>query len=127
MLCYVSTMSFNELAQKAVGEGTIGVGFLIDRTGNQFWTVGEWPGFNPQMIVDAWQKGENAVQVGDLRFSVINKGEDRFVATNLAGQGHIILAKCMFWDGYLITWCPATVDNRVAFAEIVKMANSVRA
>ncbi len=119
-------MSFNEVAERVVSEGIIGVGFLVDPQGNQYWSVGEWPGFDPMAVIQAWQRGDNSVVVNDIKFSVINKGDDKYVATNIQQQGHIIVAKCMFWDGYVVAWSPANVLNTVAYAEVARMANAVR-
>lgn len=119
-------MSFNEIAERVVAEGIVGVGFLLDPQGNVYWSVGEWPGFDPMAVINAWQRGDNSIVVNDIKFSVINKGEDKYVLTNIQQQGHIIVAKCMFWDGFVVAWTPASFQSMVAYAEIARMANAVR-
>ncbi|MDH5647669.1 MAG: hypothetical protein OEZ01_16780 [Candidatus Heimdallarchaeota archaeon] len=121
-------MSFNDEVQAAVSNGDIGVGFLIDDNGNQYWNVGEWEGFNPHQVLMEWKKaGMSAITVGNLKFTVIGKTDVRLVSTNVGGQGHLIGAKCTNWAGYLICWCPAALPPDASYSVVQKLADLVRA
>jgi len=119
-------MSFLEIAERVINEGTLQVAFLIDEGGNVQWSHGQWPDLNPMDVVTAWQSNTTAITIGDLRFSVIDKGDDRFVGKSIAGGGVLILAKCLSWPGYLIAWAPNDVDVTLAYAESARLANSVQ-
>ena len=119
-------MSFLETSQRIIAEGTIHVAFLIDESGAPHWNHGEWPDLNPMDVVKAWKTQSSAVWVGELKFSVIDRDEERLVGRSIRGDGTIILAKCLNWAGYLIAWAPHEIDAKLAHAEASKMANSVQ-
>ncbi len=122
-------MSFNDESAKAVAAGEIGVGFLIDGQGNQYWSVGTWEGFDPSFVLQEWQKsGMNPIVIGNLRFTVIVKDANKLVSTNIGGQGHLIGATCANWPGgYLVCWCPAGDGSRpdIAYTIVKKLADLV--
>ncbi|MCY3412337.1 MAG: hypothetical protein INQ03_11940 [Candidatus Heimdallarchaeota archaeon] len=120
-------MSFNDESAKAVSDGDIGVGFLIDGNGTQYWSVGTWEGFDPLFVLQEWQKsGMNPIVVGNLRFTVIGKAPEKLVTTNVGGNGHLIGAKCDNWQGgFLICWCPNTLRPDIAYTVVKKLADLV--
>ncbi len=121
-------MSFNDLAAEAVANGDIGVGFLISDACEVFWQVGTWEGFNVCEVLAEWKKSAmTPITVGGLKFTIIGKTPERLVSTNIGGQGHLVAAKCSFYPGYLICWCPATVGPNIAYAVIQKLADMVKA
>lgn len=119
-------MSFLEVAERIINEGTIGVGFLIDPQGTVHWQHGQWPDLVPANVINAWQSNSTAIQIGDLRFSVIDRGDDKFVGRSIKGGGTLIVSKCLNWDGYLITWSDNAIQSTLAYAEVAKMANAVQ-
>jgi len=120
-------MSFNDKAAEAINNGDIAVGFLIDEQGNKFWEVGTWEGFDPFAVLTDWKKSAmSPIVVGGLKFTVIGKTPTRLISSNIGGQGHLIGAKCNFWDGYLICWSPASIKPDVAYAVVQQLADLVR-
>lgn len=120
-------MSFNDQAAEAVQNGDIGVGFLLDDSGQQFWSVGTWDGFDPIAVLNDWkQSAMTPIIAGGLKFTIIGKTPERLVTTNVQGNGHLIGAKCSHWNGYLIAWCPKTVTPNVAYSVVQKLADAVR-
>ena len=124
-------MSFNDESAKAVADGDIGVGRLVDGQGNVYWQVGEWEGFDPLFVVTEWQKsGMSPIVIGQLRFTIIGKTPDRLISTNVGGQGHLICATTEHWPGgYLVCWCPSNDGRRpdVAYTVVKKLADLVSA
>ena len=55
-------MSFNDESAKAVADGEIGVGFLIDANGQSFWSVGTWDGFEPSYVLQEFSSSQQALQ-----------------------------------------------------------------
>ena len=120
-------MSFLEIAEQVINEGTIQVYFLIDQNGQVVNQHGEWPDLNAASILQTWQSNASSFLVGNIKFSVIDKGDDRFVGRSLGGDGTVVLVKCLNWAGYLITWAQNDVQTRLAYTESAKMANAVKA
>ncbi len=118
-------MSFQDEAVRLFQEGNIGVAVLVGEDNQIYWKMGEWD-FDPIQAIQDWKAGTSPVFVGGLKFSVIRKEPDRFVATNLQQQGHLIIAQCPFWPGYLIAWAPSSVGPDVAYAEVAKLAAMVK-
>jgi hypothetical protein len=121
-------MSFNDLSAQAVADGDIGVGFLIDSTGNSYWQVGTWEGFDPNYVLQEWLKsGMSPILIGNLKFTVMAKDADKLVSTNIAGQGSLIGASCGNWPGgYMICWAPATLRPDIAYSVVKRLADAVR-
>lgn len=121
-------MSFNEKSAEAVANGDIGVGFLLNDEGQIFWQVGTWEGFDPQAVLTDWKKSAMVpIVAGGLKFTIIGKTPERLVSTNIGGQGHLVGAKCQYYPGYLIAWCPATLGPNVAFQLVAQLADLVKA
>ncbi|MHA2090468.1 MAG: hypothetical protein ACW98K_06375 [Candidatus Kariarchaeaceae archaeon] len=120
-------MSFNERVQEAVNNGDIGVGFLIDDNGQQFWSVGTWEGFDPMFVLNEWRKSAmSPIIIGNIKFTVIGKTPTRLVSTNVGGQGHLIGAKCSNWPGYMICWAPKSIPPDVAYSIVQQLGDLVR-
>ncbi len=120
-------MSFNEKVAEAINSGDIGVGFLIDEQGQQFWSEGTWEGFDPMAVLTEWRKSSmSPIIIGNIKFTVIGKTPERLISTNIGGQGHLIGAKCANWPGYLICWAPKTVPPDTAYSISQQIADLVR-
>jgi len=122
-------MSFNDYAQEATAAGDIGVGYLIDGQGNVYWEYGKenWAALDPHYVLQEWQKsGRTPIVVDNLKFTVIGKEQNRLVATNVGGQGHLIVAACSNWQGgYVVAWCPKTIPPDAAYSVCQKLADLV--
>jgi hypothetical protein len=119
-------LSFLEIAERIINEGTLSVAFLIDEAGTVHWSHGEWPDLVPIDVVKAWQSEATAISIGDFRFSVIDRAEDKFVGRSIKGGGTLVVAKCLNWDGYLITWAQHEVQTTLAYSETARLANAVK-
>ncbi len=121
-------MSFIERATEEFNSQNIGVGYLINEAGEIYWQVGEWEGFNPAFVLQEWKKsGMNPIIIGNLKFTVIGKDDDKLVSTNVTGQGNLIGAKTQFYPGgYLICWTPSSIRPDFAYSIVKQLADLVR-
>ena len=118
-------MGFQEDAVQLYNEGIIGTLILLGVDGQIYWTLNDWP-VDGNYFLNIWYQKPNAIMLGESRFSVIDKGEDRFVCTSVRGEGHFIMAKCPFWNGFLVSWCPQGFGPSYAYAQIAKLAGQIR-
>ena len=119
-------MSFQDEAQRLYQEGSIGYAVLIGDDNVAYWQMGEWA-IDPVQAIKDWKSGAASLVVGGLKFATIRKDDERFVGTNIAErQGHFIIQRCPFWNGYLVAWAPASIGPDLAYSEISKLASKVR-
>ncbi|MHA1616869.1 MAG: hypothetical protein ACTSX9_06130 [Candidatus Njordarchaeales archaeon] len=87
-------MTVQESLKKLVDQGILQGVFIFDSSGNISWIYpSDW---EPPIkeVFDAWDNSEiTGFNVGDVRFSVIERDPERFVAMNTSGKGTIIVLK----------------------------------
>jgi hypothetical protein len=121
-------MSFSDLANELVADGSLGVGYLVDDAGTVFWSVGDWD-INPADAVSQWKRGGHSMtsmSIGGIKFTIIGNTDDRLVSTNIGGQGHFLIAKCPFWPGHVVAWAPPNFGPDITFQQIAKLAATVK-
>ncbi|MFQ6125827.1 MAG: profilin family protein [Candidatus Heimdallarchaeota archaeon] len=114
-------MAFQVKYNELISNGTIRAMAIIDLTsGGVVWTTDNWS-IDSHAIINAWYNRVPAIEVQGVRYSTLQVTENRFVCTNVRGQGHFILAKCP--TNYAITaWSPSEQQLNVAYTEVAKLA-----
>ncbi|NPD87587.1 MAG: hypothetical protein HGN29_02620 [Asgard group archaeon] len=121
-------MSFQDDVAILVQEGTIGVCWLVGDDQKIYYTYGDWA-VDPLIPFNSFKSQDPIVGIdfgGGLRFTTIAMTPDRLITSNLGGQGHIMVAKCPKWAGCVITWSPADVEHRYAYASAARLAAKVQ-
>ncbi len=121
-------MSFSDLANELVADGSLGVGYLIDEAGTVFWSVGDWD-INPSDAVNQWKRGGQSmtsISIGGIKFLVVGNTADHLVSTNIGGQGHFIIVKCPTYSGHVVAWAPPNFTTDITFQQIAKLAATVK-
>ncbi|MHA1221832.1 MAG: hypothetical protein ACTSSG_00225 [Candidatus Heimdallarchaeaceae archaeon] len=118
-------MSFEEEVNTLVAEGTIGVVWLVGDDLKIYYNYGDWA-VDPTIPFNAWKNQNPNVDFGGgLKFTVITLTPERLISTNLAGQGHLIVARCPKWAGCVVVWSPANVEKNYAYASAARLAAKV--
>ena len=121
-------MSFQDDVAVLAQEGTIGVCWLVGDDQKIYYTYGDWA-VDPLVPFNAFlsQDATRAIDFGGgLRFTIIAMTPTSVISQNLGGQGYIMVAKCPKWAGSVITWHPADVDQRYAYASAARLAAKVQ-
>lgn len=118
------SMSFLEQAQQLMQEGVLGVGFLVGEDGSIYWSTQNWD-INPNEPIQMWQQGVSPMVVGGIKFSVLQRTDERMVATSLQGQGHLFIIKCPNYPAYMVAYSAASNQRDVAFSQIARVAGAV--
>ena len=114
-------MAFQTKYNEIIGDGTIQAMAIIDLTsGSIQWTTDNWA-IDSHGVLNAWSQKSPALEVQGVRYSALQITSDRYVCTNVRGQGHFILAKCPT-NFVIAAWSPSNVDARVAFTEVARLA-----
>lgn len=95
-------MSFEEVAKSLVNSGLAEGVALVDASGNVVW---KWPeDWNPPVseLLSGWRSQEPGVLIGGVRFSVLERTDDKFVASSVSGGGVWIVMKHLTRKGQLI-------------------------
>lgn len=117
-------MSFQDEVGRLMGEGTLGVVWLVGDDLKVYFQQGDWA-VDPLIPFHAFKNQQPNIDFGGMKFTVITMTPDRIVSSNLGGQGHILVAKCPKWNGAVVAWAPATVEKNYAYASAARLAAKV--
>lgn len=121
-------MSFQDEVAILAQEGTVGVCWLVGDDHKVYYNYGEWA-VDPLIPFNKFKSQDASTPIdfgGGLRFTIIAMTPESVISQNLGGQGYIMVAKCRNWAGAVITWSPANVEQRYAFASAARLAAKVQ-
>ncbi|MHA1590322.1 MAG: hypothetical protein ACTSVA_06945 [Candidatus Njordarchaeales archaeon] len=87
-------MPLENALQNLINQGILRGAMIYDSSGNVIWVSP--PDWSPPLepVFKAWDdESITGFNIGDIRFSVIERTPERFVAANIKGQGVIIILK----------------------------------
>ncbi len=115
-------MSVEQLADSLI-TGDIGATAVISLTGQVVYQSSNW-NVDPAHIINVYKNKEPTVIVQGVRYSVIDVNEDRLIATNVGGQGHIVGA-VVGGKALLIGYVSPNGDARASYIQIDKIARQM--
>lgn len=118
-------MTFESEANRLQQQGIVGALALIGANGQIFWKTENW-NVDGNNIIEAWTNKAPSVIVQGVKYSTIDINNNRMVCTNVRQQGHIVIAKTPFWQGFIMAWCSPQNQVRHAYTDIAKLANQVK-
>ena len=118
-------MSFETEAARLQKNGVIGALALVGADGKVYWTTQNWQ-VDGVTIIEAWTKKASHIVVQGVKYSTIDATSSRLVCTNVQQQGHIVIAKTPFWQGFIMAWCSPANPVRMAYVDIAKLAGTVK-
>ncbi len=118
-------MSFETEAARLQKNGVIGALALVGADGKIYWTTQNWQ-VDGATIIEAWTKKAPWIVVQGVKYSTIDATNSRLVCTNVQQQGHIVIAKTPFWQGFIMAWCSPANPVRMVYVDIAKLAGTVK-
>ena len=95
-------MSLEEHAKRMFDLGVIKGVCLVDSKGDIIWSYpSEW---KPPVkeLMRLWKSNEPGITIEGIRFSVLERYDDRLVAMNVGGRGGWIVMKSIVRKGYVV-------------------------
>lgn len=103
---------------------TIGAIAVLDPSGNVVYTTQNW-NVNGTELINSWRRKDSSVSVQNVRYSTLQATEERLIATNVAGKGHIVMST-VGEKGILIAYVTAQGDPQVGYADVARAAANIR-
>ncbi len=72
-------------------------------------------------LISAWREKAPAISVQGIKYSVLQTTEERLVATNVSGLGHIIMATIRY-HGLLLTYVSPQGDTGGSYVDVSRAA-----
>ena len=118
-------MTFESEASRLQREGIVGALALICADGRVYWQTQNWAVDGPT-IIQAWVKKAPWVVVQGIKYSTIDITNNRLICTNVQQQGHIVIAKTPFWQGFVMAWCSPANPVRMVYVDVARLAAEVK-
>ncbi len=118
-------MTFESEAARLQQQGIVGALALVGADGNVYWQTQNWQVDGPQ-IIDVWTKKAPWIVIQGVKYSTIDITNNRLVCTSVQQQGHIVIAKTPFWQGFVMAWCSPANNVRSAYVDIARLAAEVK-
>jgi hypothetical protein len=91
-------------------------GSILHQTSN--WSV------DGGSIISTFKKKEPSINIQGIKYSTLDINEDRLIATNVTGQGHIVGA-AVGGKALLIAYITSAGDPRAAYIEVDRAAREI--
>jgi predicted regulator of Ras-like GTPase activity (Roadblock/LC7/MglB family) len=99
---------------------TIGAAAVLDPSGRVVYTTQNWK-INGNELIASWRNKAPAVSVQNVKYSTLQATEERLIATNVSGKGHIVMST-VGEKGVLIAYVTAQGDPQVGYADVARAA-----
>jgi len=117
-------MSVEQLAGGLITTGgSIGATAVISMKGEILYQSSNWR-VDGAHTVNVYKNKEPSITIQGVKYSVIDVNEDRLIATNVGGRGHIVGA-VIGSKALLIGYVAPNGDARTAYIEIDKTARQL--
>ncbi len=121
----ITKLTFESEAARLQNDGVVGALALIGADGAVHWQTQNWQVDGPTMI-DSWTKKAPWIVIQGIKYSTIDITNSRMICTNTQKQGHIVIAKTPFWQGFVMAWCSPSHQVRHAYVDIARLASEVK-
>lgn len=116
-------MSVEGFANNLLNSGAVGAVAVVAWNGGMWFKTDNW---NPsgQNLVTAFTNKQSAV-VQNVKYSLMQVTEDRYVAKNIQGSGSLVMAMVPPNKGLVVAWAPADQEVQLAYTEAAKTAAAI--
>jgi len=116
-------MSVEGYANNLLNSGAVGAVAVVAWNGGMWFKSDNWNPSGPD-LVNAFTNKQSAV-VQNVKYSLMQATEDRWVAKNIQGSGSLVMAMIPPNKGLVVSWAPPTVETTLAYTEAAKTAAAV--
>lgn len=120
-------MSFNEWLNWILnsGSGIIAIA-IYDMKGTCVFATDNWQSAaaEGQNILNAWKSRARSVMIGGVKFSILQATNERLIATNVGGYGHIVATK-IDNRGFVVGYVSPQGDFAGAYRDLTHFADGI--
>jgi hypothetical protein len=103
---------------------TIGAIAVLDSSGNVVYTTQNWK-VNGAELINSWRRKDPSVSIQNVKYSTLQATEERLIATNVSGKGHIVMST-VGEKGILVAYVTAQGDPKGSYADVARAAADIR-
>jgi hypothetical protein len=103
---------------------TIGAMAVLDNSGNVVYATQNWK-VNGGDLINSWRNKDPAVSIQSVKYSTLSVTEERLIATNVGGKGHIVMST-VGDKGIVIAYVTPQGDPGGSYADICRAADMIR-
>ncbi|MHA1835936.1 MAG: profilin family protein [Candidatus Odinarchaeia archaeon] len=117
-------MSFEEVSNTVIkSNNMITATALIKMDGSILYQTNNWQ-INGGEIINAFKNKESSITIQGIKYSVLDVNEDRLIATNVSGKGHIV-GVAVDDKALFIAYVSGEGDPRTAYIEMDRAARQI--
>ena len=113
-------MSVEAYANNLLNSGAAGAVAVVAWNGGMWFKSNNWDPAGPD-LVNAYTNKQSVV-VQNVKYSLMQATEDRYVSKNIQGSGSLVMAMIPPNKGLVVSWAPPTVETTLAYTEAAKTA-----
>jgi hypothetical protein len=103
---------------------TIGAIAVLDISGRVIYATENWK-VNGSDVINCWRNKDSSVTIQNVRYSTLQTTEERLIATNVGGKGHIVMS--IVGDKALImAYVLPKGDAQGSYADVCRTADQIR-
>nr|MDO8133702.1 hypothetical protein [Candidatus Njordarchaeum guaymaensis] len=103
---------------------TIGAIAVLDNNGRVLYASKNWR-VNGDQLINSWRNKDPSVTIQNVRYSTLQTTEERLIATNVTGKGHIVMST-VGDKGILIAYVLPKGDPAGSYADVCRTADMIR-
>ena len=103
---------------------TIGAIAVLDPNGRVVYATQNWK-VNGSELIASWRNKAPAVSVQNVKYSTLQATEERLIATNVSGKGHIVMST-VGDKGVLLAYVTDQGDPQVSSADVARAAAAIQ-
>ena len=117
--------SMDEIFKSLVSaNNTIGAMAVLDNAGKVVYATQNWK-VNGGELMDSWRNKSPSVSIQSIKYSTLSVTEERLIATNVGGKGHIVVST-VGDKGIVIAYVTPQGDPGGSYADICRAADMIK-
>jgi hypothetical protein len=117
--------SFDEIFKSLVSaNNTIGAMAVLDSSGKVVYATQNWK-VNGGELLNSWRNKDPSVSIQSVKYSTLSVTEERLIATNVGGKGHIVMST-VGDKGIVIAYVTPQGDPGGSYADICRAADMIK-
>jgi predicted regulator of Ras-like GTPase activity (Roadblock/LC7/MglB family) len=103
---------------------TIGAIAVLDNSGRVIYATENWK-VDGSDVINSWRKKDSSVTIQSVKYSTLQTTEERLIATNVSGKGHIVMST-VGDKALLIAYVLPQGDAQGSYADVCRAADQIR-